>query len=72
MFKMRRYLDLKTLFNLYHTYIYHTCTYIAVRWGNTAAVHLDPVIKLQKYVRTLTFLNYLLPTSPIFKKTLIY
>ena len=34
-------------------------------WGN--AVHLDPIIKIQKsIVRTITFSNYLAHTEPIF------
>ena len=36
-------------------------------WGNTNAVHLDPIIKIQKkIVRTITFSHYLAHTEPIF------
>ena len=35
--------------------------------GNTNAVHLDPIIKIQKkIVRTITFSHYLVNTEPIF------
>ena len=36
-------------------------------WGYTNAVHLDPIIKIQKkIVRTITFSHYLAHTEPIF------
>ena len=36
-------------------------------WGNTNAVQLDPITKIQKKsVRTITFLHYLAYTEPIF------
>ena len=38
-------------------------------WGNSCNVYLDPLIKLQKkFLRIITFSNYLEHTEPLFKK----
>ena len=37
-------------------------------WGNASAVHLEPIIKIQKTaIRTITFSSYLSPSEPIFQ-----
>ena len=37
-------------------------------WGNASAVHLEPIIKIQKRaIRTITFCSYLSPSEPIFQ-----
>ena len=41
-------------------YFHNYLIYGAEVWGNTNAVHLDPIIKIQKkIVRTITFSHYL-------------
>ena len=37
-------------------------------YGNSSAVHLDPIFKIQKRaIRTITFSSYLSPSEPIFQ-----
>ena len=37
-------------------------------WGNASAVHLEPIIKIQKRaIRRITFSSYLSPSEPIFQ-----
>ena len=54
----------KKLTTLAFLYLIYCCEI----WGNTAAVHVDLLIKLQtKCVRIITFSMYLTPSKPIFK-----
>ena len=48
MYKARRYLSKKSLFNLYHSYIYSYLIYGIESWGNAAHCHLGPLFNLQK------------------------
>ena len=42
-------------------------SYCNAVWGNAYAVHLDPIIKIQKKTnRTITSSSYLSPSEPIF------
>ena len=43
MCKMRRNLDLETLIILYHTFVFPYLVYCCEIWGNTVAIHLDPL-----------------------------
>ena len=58
-YKARRYLNKKSLVNLYHSYIYPYLIYCIESWGNAAACHIYPLFILQKrIVRLITFCNY--------------
>ena len=53
--------------HLYNSFVFSYLIYGVEVWGNTNAVHLDPIIKIQnKIVRTITFSHYLAHTEPIF------
>ena len=65
--KIRNFLDRKTLTHLYNFFVFPYLIYGFEVWGNTNAIHLDPIIKIQKkIVRTITFSHYLGHTKPIF------
>ena len=67
LYKIRNFLDRKTLTCLYNSFVFPYLIYGVEVWGNTNAVHLDPIIKIQKkVVRTITFSHYLAHTEPIF------
>ena len=67
LYKIRNFLDRKTLSHLYNSFVFPYLIYGIEAWGNTNAVHLDPIIKIQKkIVRTITFSHYLAHTEPIF------
>ena len=67
LYKIRNFLDRKTLTHLYNSFVLPYLIYGIEVWGNTNAVHLDPIIKIQKkIVRTITFSHYLAHTVPIF------
>ena len=67
LYKIRNFLDRKTLSHLYNSFVFPYLIYGIEVWGNTNAVHLDPIIKIQKkIVRTITFSHYLAHTEPIF------
>ena len=56
LYKIRNLLDGKTLTHLYNSFVLPYLIYEIEVWGNTNAVHLDPIIKIQKkIVRTITF-----------------
>ena len=60
-------MDRKTLTHLYNSFVFPYLIYGVEVWSNTNAVHLDPIIKIQKeVVRTITFSHYLAHTEPIF------
>ena len=44
--KTRNFLNKNTLRNLYYTFIYPYLIYCIEIWGNTNAIHLDPLIKI--------------------------
>ena len=67
LYKIRNFLDRNTLTHLYNSFVFPYLIYGVEVWGNTNAVHLDPIIKIQKkVVRTITFSHYLAHTEPIF------
>ena len=66
LYKIRNFLDRKSLSHLYNSVVFPYLIYGIEVWGNTNAVHLDPIIKIQKkIVRTITFSHYLAHTEPI-------
>ena len=70
LYKIRHFLDKRTLKNLYFTFVYPYLIYCIGIWGNTNDIHLDPIIKLQKKsIRAITFSHYLESTDQLFKKT---
>ena len=65
---IRQYLEKKALINLYYSLFFSYLNYCNEVWGNASAVHLDPIIKIQKRViRIITFSSYLSPSKPIFQ-----
>ena len=68
-YKMRQYLERKaSLINLYYSLVFPYLIYCNEVWGNASAVHLEPIIKIQKRaIRTITFSSYLSPSKPIFQ-----
>ena len=66
-YKMRQYLERKTLINLYYSLVFPYLIYCNEVCGNISALHLDPIIKIQKRaIRTITFSSYLPLSEPIF------
>ena len=67
-YKMRQYLEKKALINLYYNPFFPYLIYCSEVWGNSSAVYLDPIFKIQKRViRTVTFSSYLSLSEPIFQ-----
>ena len=67
--KIRKFLNKKTLRNLYYTFVYPYLIYCIEIWGNTHDSYLSPLIKLQKKsVRIITFSHYLEHSVPLFKQ----
>ena len=50
LYKIRNFLDRKTLTHLYNSFVFPYLIYGIEVWGKTKAVHLDPIIKIQKKV----------------------
>ena len=66
--KLRYYINLSTLKNLYYSLIYPFLIYGILVWGNTYQATLHPLVILQKrMIRIITFTNYYEHTSPLFK-----
>ena len=54
LYKIRNFLDRKTLTHLYNSFVFPYFIYGVEVWGNTNVVHSDPIIKIQKtIVRTM-------------------
>ena len=45
--KARKYLNRKSLLDIYHAFVYPYITYCIEVWGNMSNVHLDALVKLQ-------------------------
>ena len=65
--RARTFLDKITLKNLYHSFVFPYLIYCTEIWGNSATIHLNPIIILQKKcIRAITFSHYLSPSKPLF------
>ena len=63
-----QYLERKALINLDYSLFFPYLIYCNEVLYNASAVHLDPIIKIQKRaIRTITFSSYLSPSEPIFQ-----
>ena len=66
--KLRCYVTLPILLQLYYSLIYPFLTYGIIIWGNTYMTTLHPLILLQKKtIRLMTFSNFDEHTEPLFK-----
>ena len=50
LYKIRRFLDMNTLIQMYHSFVFPYLIYCVEIWGNASAIHLDPLKKIQKKV----------------------
>ena len=67
--KIRHFVNISILIQLYYTMIYPFLTYTLTTWGNTYSTNLKPIITLQKKaIRILTFSDYDAHSSPLFSK----
>ena len=46
--KARKYMNRKSLLDLYHAFVYPYLTYCIEVWGNMSNVHLDALVKIKK------------------------
>ena len=68
-YKLRYYVNIKTLLNVYNALIHPFLIYGILAWGNTYPTTLKPLIILQKKAtRVLTFSNFDAHSSPLFKE----
>ena len=66
--KARKYLNKKSLLDLYHAFVYPYLTYCIEVWGNMSHVHLDALVKFFfKIVSIITYSPYLAHTDELFK-----
>ena len=67
LYRTRSFLDKTTLLNLYYTFVFPYLIYCNEIWGSASAVHIKPLITLQKKcLRVITFSEYLAPSKPLF------
>ena len=67
--KLRHFVNLASLVQVYYSIIYSFLTYGIIVWGNTYSSNLQPLIILQKKaIRIITFSDFRAHTSPIFKQ----
>ena len=43
--KARKYMNKKSLINIYHSFVFPYLTYSIEIWGNASDIHLDALIK---------------------------
>ena len=48
LYKIRRFLDMNTLIQMYHSFVFPYLIYCVEIWGNASAIHLDPLKKIPK------------------------
>ena len=58
--KARKYLNRKSLLNLYHAFVFPYLTYCIEIWGNASDIHLDALLKVQKKNYSNHYLFFLL------------
>ena len=65
--KLRHYMPVKTLVNLYYALVYPYLTYSVVAWGNTYDSIVKPITTLQKRsIRIITFADFRDHSNPLF------
>ena len=70
--KMRYYVNINTLINLYYSLVYPFLIYGLIVWGSTYNSTLNPLYLLQKRaLRIMTFSKFDEHSSPLFKQTKI-
>ena len=66
------FLDMNTLIQMYHSFVFPYLIYCIEIWGNASAIHLEPLIKIQKKsIRAITFSEFSAPQKH-FSKELIF
>ena len=61
---------MNTLIIMYHSLVFQYLIYCIDIWGNTSAIHFDPLIKIKKRsVWAISFSEFLAPSKPVFKRT---
>ena len=65
LYKIPRFLDMNTLIQMYHSFVFPYLIYCVEIWGNASAIHLDPLIK----IRAITFSEFSAPSEPLFLRT---
>ena len=74
LYKIQRFLEMNTLIQMYHSFVFPYFIYCIEIFGNASAIHLDSLIKIQKTITititiTITFSEFLAPLEPLFQKT---
>ena len=70
LYKIRRFLDMNTLIQMYHSFVFPYLIYCVEIWGNASAIHLDPLKKIQKKsIRAITFSEFSAPSEPLFQRS---
>ena len=69
LYRVRNFVPIDVLLNLYYSHVYPYLIYGILTYGNTAEVHLHPLVIIQKRIaRTITYSNVYESSAPIFKK----
>ena len=67
--KARKYLNKKSLVNLYYSFVFPYLTYCIEIWGNASAIYLDALIKIiKKIVCIILNFAFLAHTDELFKE----
>ena len=67
--KMKHVIPTRILRTLYYTFILPYLNYGILIWGNACRIHLDKIIKFQKWaIRTMANSHYRSHTQPLFQK----
>ena len=70
LYKIQRFLDMNTLIQMYHSFVFPYLIYCVELWGNASTIHLDLLIKIQKKsIRAITFSEFSAPSEPLFLRT---
>ena len=70
LYKIQRFLDTNMLIQMYHSFVFPYLIYCVEIWRNASAIHLDPLIKIQKKsIRAITFSEFLAHSEPLFLRT---
>ena len=59
LYKIRRFLDMNTLIQMYHSFVFLYLIYCVEIWGNASAINLDPLKKIQKKIFTFFYVSSL-------------
>ena len=69
LYKIQRFLDMKTLIQMYHSFVFPYLIYCVEIWGHASAIQLDPLKKFKRKVFQQQLSEFSALSEPLFQRS---